>query len=70
MELSGDRREYVERSMMQWRLTKLYLRPNAEEAQKLIDDAKAAGVVWKEGQYNVQPESDLSRSPFFWKYGK
>ena len=70
LELSGDRREYVERSMMQWRLTKLYLRPNAEEAQKLIDDAKAAGVVWKEGQYNVQPESDLSRSPFFWKYGK
>ena len=68
--LSGDRREYVERSMMQWRLTKLYLHPNAEEAQKLIDDAKAAGVVWKEGQFNVLPESDLSRSPFFWKYGK
>ena len=70
VELSGDRREYVERSMMQWRLTKLYLHPNAEEAQKLIDDAKAAGVVWKEGQFNVLPESDLSRSPFFWKYGK
>lgn len=67
---AGDRREFVERSMMQWRLTKLYLHPNAEEAQKLIDDAKAAGVVWKEGQFNVQPESDLSRSPFFWKYGK
>ena len=70
LEQSGDRREYVERSMMQWRLTKLYLRPNATEAQKLIDDAKAVGVVWKEGQFNVQPESDLSRSPFFWKYGK
>ena len=68
--LAGDRREFVERSMMQWRLTKLYLRPNAEEAQKLIDDAKAAGVVWKEGQYNVQAESDLSQSPCFWKYGK
>ena len=68
--LAGDRREFVERSMMQWRLTKLYLRPNAEEAQKLIDDAKAAGVVWKEGQYNVQAESDLSLSPCFWKYGK
>ena len=70
LSLSGDRREFVERSMMQWRLTKLYLHPNAEEAQRLIDDAKAAGVVWKEGQFNVQPESDLSRSPFFWKYGK
>ena len=68
--LAGDRREFVERSMMQWRLTKLFLHPNAEEAQKLIDDAKAAGVVWKEGQFNVQPESDLSKSPFFWKYGK
>ena len=68
--LAGDRREFVERSMMQWRLTKLYLHPNAEEAQKLIDDAKAAGVVWKEGQYNVQAESDLSKSPCFWKYGK
>ena len=68
--LAGDRREFVERSMMQWRLTKLYLHPNAEEAQALIDDAKAAGVVWKEGQFNVQPESDLSQSPCFWKYGK
>ena len=69
-ELAGDKVENVRRSMMQWRLTKLYLHPNAEEAQKLIDDAKAAGVVWKEGQYNVQPESDLSLSPYYWKYGK
>ncbi len=68
--LAGDRLEQVQRSKMQWRLTKLYLHPNAEEAQKLIDDAKAAGVVWKEGQLNVQPESDLSLSPYFWKYGK
>ena len=67
--LAGDRAEYVERSMMQWRLTKLYLHPNAEEAQKLIDDAKAAGVVWKEGNPNVQPDSDLSKSPYYWKYG-
>ena len=67
--LAGDREEYVARSMMQWRLTKLYLHPNAEEAQKLIDDAKAAGVVWKEGQPNVLPESDLSLSPYYWKYG-
>ena len=67
--LAGDREEYVARSMMQWRLTKLYLHPNAEEAQKLIDDAKAAGVVWKEGQPNVLPESDLSKSPYYWKYG-
>ena len=69
-QLAGDKLEHVQRSKMQWRLTKLYLHPNAEEAQKLIDDAKAAGVVWKEGQFNVQPESDLSKSPFFWKYGK
>ena len=69
LELAGDRAEYVERSMMQWRLTKLYLHPNAEEAQKLIDDAKAAGVVWKEGQPNVQAGSDLSKSPYYWKYG-
>jgi hypothetical protein len=70
LSLAGDRREFVERSMMQWRLTKLYLHPDAIEAQKLIDDAKAAGVVWKEGQFNVQPESYLSKSPCFWKYGK
>ena len=68
--LAGDRREFVERSMMQWRLTKLYLRPNAEEAQKLIDDAKAANVAWKEGQPNVLADSDISQSPCFWKYGK
>lgn len=70
MELAGECTENVKRSMMQWRLTKLYLHPNADDAQKLIDDAKAAGVVWKEGQFNVQPESDLSKSPYFWKYGK
>ena len=68
-ELAGDRIEYVKRSMMQWRLTKLYLYPNAEEAQKLIDDAKAAGVVWKEGQINVKDGSDLSKSPYYWSYG-
>ena len=67
---AGDRKEYVARSMMQWRLTKLYLHPNAEEAQKLIDDAKAAGVVWKEGNPNVQDSSDLSKSPYYWSYGK
>ena len=67
---AGDRLAYVERSEMQWRLTKLYLHPNAEEAQKLIDDAKAAGVVWKEGNPNVQADSDLSLSPYYWKYGK
>ena len=68
-ELAGDKVENVRRSMMQWRLTKLYLRPNAEEAAKLIADAKAAGVVWKEGQPNVQASSDLSLSPYYWKYG-
>ena len=70
IELAGDRVACVERSMMQWRLTKLFLRPNAEDAQKLIDDAKDAGVAWKEGQYNVLPESDISQSPCFWKYGR
>ena len=68
--LAGDRVEYVKRSKMQWRLTKLYLHPNAEEAQQLIDDAKAAGVVWKEGLPNVQSSSDLSKSPYYWSYGK
>ena len=66
---AGDRIEYVKRSEMQWRLTKLYLRPNATDAQQLIADAAAAGVVWKEGNPNVLPESDLSLSPYFWKYG-
>ena len=69
-ELAGDRVEYVKRSKMQWRLTKLYLHPNAEEAAALIADAKAAGVVWKEGQPNVQSSSDLSKSPYYWSYGK
>ena len=69
-EFAGDRLEYVERSEMQWRLTKLYLHPNAEVAQQLIDDAKAAGVVWKEGLPNVQSSSDLSKSPYYWTYGK
>ena len=69
-ELAGDRVEYVKRSMFQWRFAKLYIKPNAEEAQRLIDDAKAAGVVWKQGDHNVLPESDLTLSPYFWKYGK
>ena len=50
-------------------MTKLYLHPNAEEAAALIADAKAAGVVWKEGQSNVQSSSDLSKSPYYWSYG-
>lgn len=66
---AGDRIEYVKRSEMQWRLTKLYLHPNVTDAQQLIADAAAAGVVWKEGNPNVLPESDLSLSPYFWKYG-
>jgi hypothetical protein len=68
--LAGDRVENVKRSKMQWRLTKLYLHPNAEEAAALIADAKAAGVVWKEGLPNVQSSSDLSKSPYYWSYGK
>ncbi|MBO5931746.1 MAG: DUF4838 domain-containing protein [Clostridia bacterium] len=68
-ELAGDRIENVKRSEMQWRLTKLYLHPNAAQAQQLIDDAKAAGVVWKEGLPNVQSSSDLSKSPYYWSYG-
>ena len=68
-EMAGDRAEYVRRSMLQWRLTKLYLRPNAEEAAKLIADAKAWGVPWSEGKPNVNANSDLSLSPFFWSYG-
>ena len=68
-EMAGSRKKYVQRSAMQWRLAKLYLYPNAEEAQKLIDDAKAAGVVWKEGQPNVKDGSDLSKSPYYWSYG-
>ena len=39
-------------------------------SEKLIADAKAAGIVWKEGNPNVLPESDLSLSPYYWKYGK
>ena len=68
-ELAGDRKEFVQRSAMQWRLAKLYLEPNAEDAAKLIADAKAAGVVWKEGNPNVQASSDLTLSPYYWKYG-
>ena len=67
--LAGDRKEFVQRSAMQWRLAKLYLHPNAEAAAALIADAKAAGVVWKEGNINVLASSDLSLSPYYWKYG-
>ncbi len=69
-ELAGDRKEFVHRSAMQWRLAKLYLHPNATEAAAFIAEAKALGVVWKEGQPNVQADSDFSLSPYFWKYGK
>jgi hypothetical protein len=69
-ELAGDRKEFVHRSALQWRLAKLYLHPNATEAAAFIAEAKALGVVWKEGQPNVQAGSDLSLSPYYWKYGK
>ena len=68
-ELAGDRKEFVHRSALQWRLAKLYLHPNATEAAAFIAEAKALGVVWKEGQPNVQSSSDLSLSPYYWKYG-
>ena len=67
--LAGDRKEFVHRSALQWRLAKLYLHPNATEAAAFIAEAKALGVVWKEGQPNVQASSDLSLSPYYWKYG-
>ncbi|MBQ4274172.1 MAG: DUF4838 domain-containing protein, partial [Clostridia bacterium] len=64
-ELAGDRKEFVHRSALQWRLAKLYLHPNATEAAAFIAEAKALGVVWKEGQPNVQSSSDLSLSPYY-----
>ena len=68
--LASDRKEFVHRSAMQWRLAKLYLHPNAEEAAAFIAEAKELGVVWKEGNPNVLSTSDLSLSPYYWKYGK
>ena len=67
-ELAGDRIDYVKRSEMQWRLTKLYLHPNAEEAAALIADTRELGVVWKEGNSYVKAGSDLSKSPYYWSY--
>jgi len=66
----GKQKENVHRSALQWRLAKLYLHPNAEEAAAFIAEAKALGVVWKEGNPNVLADSDLSLSPYYWKYGK
>ena len=66
--MAGDRKEFVQRSALQWRLAKLYLHPNATDAAAFIAETKALGVVWKEGNAYVHKDSDLSLTPFFWSY--
>ena len=67
-ELAGDRLEQVQRSKMQWRVTKLFLRPNKADAEVIIAEAKAAGIDWREGKPNVKSTSQLKLSPFYWQY--
>ena len=65
---AGDRLEYVQRSRWQLRYLMLYLHPNEEEARKLIADAKAVKLAWREGYWNVNDSSDLTLPPDQWDY--
>ena len=69
-ELAGDRIDFVKRARYQWRYIKLCLHPNAEDAQKLIDDAKAnPRVGWRDKLWNVDTDkSDLTKAPTEWVY--
>ena len=70
--LAGDRIDFVKHARYQWRYIKLCLHPNAEEAQKLIDDTSDSfntRVGWREKQWNVDVEkSDLNLPPTEWVY--
>lgn len=67
---AGERIAFVKRARYQWRYIKLCLHPNAEDAQKLIDDAKSnPRVGWREKLWNVDTQkSDLNLPPTEWVY--
>ena len=66
---AGDRLEYVKRSRLHWRYMELLLSPNAEKAEKLIEEVEGLGMAWREGKYYVDKEhSSLYSRPSTWKY--
>ena len=67
---AGDRLEYVKRSRWQLRYLKLYIHPDANAAQQLINEALALNVAWQEGRWHVSDTSDLSLPPNQWSYVK
>ena len=67
---AGDRLEYVQRSRWQLRYLKLYIHPDANAAQQLINEALALNVAWQEGRWHVSDTSDLSLPPNQWSYVK
>ena len=50
--LAGDRLEYVQRSRWQWRYLLLFVEPNREDAEQLIQDVEGNGTHWSE-QFDV-----------------
>ena len=66
---AGDRLEYVKRSRLHWRYMELLLSPNAEKAEKLIEEVEGLGMAWREGKYYVDKEhSSLYSRPSTWTY--
>ena len=64
--LAGDRLEAVQRSRLQWRYIRLMLHPNEEDARKLIEDIKEAGLWWTDSRKDLPEDVDLSKSPAEW----
>ena len=67
---AGDRLEYVKRSRWQLRYLLLYVHPDANVAQQLINEAADLNVAWREGNWHVTDTSDLSLPPDQWSYIK
>ena len=62
---AGDRLEYVQRSRYQVRYLSLFVNPNKEEAQKLVDDVLANNIHWHEGEWGNWNDPKIGGLPWF-----
>ena len=62
---AGDRLEYVQRSRYQLRYLSLFVNPNKEEAQKLVDDVLANNIHWHEGEWGNWNDPKIGGLPWF-----
>ena len=64
---AGDHLEYVQRSRFQVRYLSLFVNPNKEEAQKLVNDVLANNIYWCEGEWGNWNNPKIGGLPWFVK---